>query len=60
MAVETNIESALTERRLFQPPVEFTKQAHVKTMGDYEKLYQESLESPETFWPRMAGELYVV
>ncbi len=55
--VEKNIESTLTERRLFPPPAEFAKHAHVKTMGEYEALYKESLASPETFWPRMAGEL---
>ncbi len=37
--------------------MEFAKHAHVKTMGEYEALYKESLESPETFWPKMAGEL---
>src|SRR3954471_1410583 len=55
---EKNIESVLNERRLFAPAPEFSRQAHVKTMGEYETLYKESLESPETFWPRMASELH--
>ncbi|HVS72211.1 MAG TPA: acetate--CoA ligase [Phycisphaerae bacterium] len=58
MATETNIESTLSERRLFAPPPEFTKHAAIKTMAEYETLYKESLESPDTFWPRMASELH--
>ncbi|HVT80080.1 MAG TPA: acetate--CoA ligase [Phycisphaerae bacterium] len=58
MATETNIESTLTERRLFAPPPEFTRHAAVKTMAEYETLYKESLDSPDTFWPRMASELH--
>jgi acetyl-CoA synthetase len=58
MATETNIESTLTERRLFAPPPEFAAQAHIKTMAEYETLYKESLASPDTFWPRMANELH--
>ncbi len=58
MATETNIESTLTERRLFAPPAGFAAQAHIKTMAEYETLYQESIASPETFWPRMASELH--
>ena len=58
MATEKNIESALNERRLFAPPAEFAKHAHIKTMAEYEQLYRESLDSPNTFWPRMASELH--
>jgi acetyl-CoA synthetase len=58
MSAEKNIESVLTERRLFDPPAEFSKQAHLKSMAEYETLYRESLESPDTFWPRMASELH--
>ncbi|HVX85447.1 MAG TPA: acetate--CoA ligase [Phycisphaerae bacterium] len=58
MATETNIESTLSERRLFAPPPEFTRHAAIKTMAEYEALYKESLDSPDTFWPRMASELH--
>ena len=57
MSTEKNIESTLNERRLFPPPAEFAKQAHIKSMAEYENLYKESLDSPDTFWPRMASEL---
>ena len=52
-----NIQSVLNERRMFPPPEAFSKQAHIKTQEQYDKLYRESLDSPETFWPRMAEEL---
>jgi acetyl-CoA synthetase len=55
---EKNIESVLNERRMFAPPAEFSAKAHIKTMGEYEQLYKESIESPQTFWPRMADELH--
>ena len=58
MSIEKNITSVLTERRLFSPPAEFARQAHIKSMADYQTLYKESLESPDTFWPRMASELH--
>ena len=58
MALEKNIESTLNERRLFEPPPEFTKHAHIKTMAQYRAMYRESMESPETFWPKMAEELH--
>lgn len=54
----TNITSVLNERRSFDPPAEFARHAHIKTREEYEKLYRESLDSPETFWPRMAEELH--
>jgi len=34
MSAEKNIESVLTERRLFAPPAEFSKQAHLKTVAE--------------------------
>jgi acetyl-CoA synthetase len=55
---EQNIESVLTERRLFPPPAEFSKNAHIKTMDEYKKLYDESINSPDTFWPKVANELH--
>jgi len=53
-----NIESVLNERRLFPPPEAFSKQAAIGTQAEYDKLYRESIDSPETFWPRMANELH--
>ena len=41
------IESSLQEARLFPPPPEFARHAHIKSRDEYERLYRESLERPE-------------
>ncbi len=57
MSTEANITSVLSERRLFPPSADFSKKSHIQTLEQYHALYRESLDSPDTFWPRMAGEL---
>jgi len=54
---KTSIESVLTESRSFPPPEAFAKQAHVKSMADYEALYAKAAKDPEGFWAEVAGEL---
>ena len=49
-----NITSMLHEERVFKPSKEFSQKAHVKSMAEYKKLYNESIKSPEKFWGRMA------
>ena len=51
------IETFSDETRRFEPSAEFSRRAHIKTQDDYERLYRESLESPETFWTRETSEL---
>ncbi len=48
------ITSVSTENRVFKPAPEFSKQAHVKSLAEYRKLYNESIRSPETFWGKQA------
>src|SRR3954464_1324961 len=50
----TGITSVLQETRVFPPPKEFSRRAHIKSMAEYRKLYQESIRSPEKFWARQA------
>jgi acetyl-CoA synthetase len=58
MPVESNdIQSTLKEQRLFEPPSDFSSRAHVKSMADYERLYEEADRDPETFWANIAREL---
>src|SRR5690349_753680 len=54
----TNIDSILQEQRKFPPPAEFSQQAHVKSMDEYERLYKESVDDPDKFWSRVAAELH--
>ena len=55
--MSTNIESHLDEARVFNPPAEFSKKARIKSLEEYKKLYQESIDDPESFWAREAEEL---
>jgi acetyl-CoA synthetase len=55
---DTNIQSTLQEQRKFEPPEEFRKKAHIKSLEEYERLYKESVEQPEKFWGNAAKELH--
>jgi acetyl-CoA synthetase len=54
---EVNLDSSLRENRVFPPPAEFAAKAHVKSMEQYEAMYRHSVEQPEEFWGKAAGEL---
>jgi acetyl-CoA synthetase len=54
----SEIKSVLHEERIFPPPEDFARSAHIRSMEEYERLYAESLNSPETFWARMAEKLH--
>jgi acetyl-CoA synthetase len=49
-----NITSVLQENRVFPPPKAFSQKAHIKSMAQYRKLYNESIKQPEKFWARHA------
>jgi len=51
------IQSFSTETRRFDPPAEFSARARVGSREQYDALYRESLDSPETFWKRETSEL---
>ena len=48
------IDSLQHENRKFDPPQKFSQTAWIKSFEDYQKLYQESLKSPEIFWSKRA------
>ena len=54
---QVDIESVLKEDRVFEPPKDFSAKAHIKSLQDYETLYQQALDDPEGFWASMAKEL---
>jgi acetyl-CoA synthetase len=54
---QADIQSTLNEQRIFPPPAEFSAKARIKSMADYERLYEEADRDPEGFWGRIAGEL---
>jgi acetyl-CoA synthetase len=54
---EERIEHLTEEDRVFQPPEEGRKTAHVKSLDEYEALYKRSMDDPEGFWSERADEL---
>src|ERR1044072_8637903 len=48
------ITSVLHENRVFKPSKEFSARAHIKSLAQYRKLYNESIRSPEKFWAKQA------
>lgn len=51
-----NISSLLQETRVFKPSKEFSASAHIQSMAQYKKLWNESIKSPEKYWGRQAKE----
>src|SRR5947208_8434750 len=47
--------SVLKEKRKFPPSAEFAAQAHVKSMAEYERLWQRGKDDPEGFWAEQAA-----
>ena len=53
------IHSVLTEARVFPPPEEFSRRAHIRSMQDYQRLWDEAARDPEKYWgDRGREELY--
>ncbi|HTF90433.1 MAG TPA: acetate--CoA ligase [Planctomycetota bacterium] len=51
------IENVLHENRRFPPSEEFKAAARINIEAVYQRMLRESLDSPETFWTRVAREL---
>jgi acetyl-CoA synthetase len=45
------------EKRVFYPPAELSKKAYIKSLEEYKKIYQRSLDDPEGFWGEAAQQL---
>ena len=55
---QQDIQSVLREARKFDPPAEFSQQARVKSLAEYQKMYDDAAADPEKFWANVAGELH--
>ncbi|MGO9013712.1 MAG: acetate--CoA ligase [Dissulfurispiraceae bacterium] len=42
------------EKMTFPPSPEFSRNAYIRSMEEYEKIYKRSVEDPEGFWSEMA------
>lgn len=43
-----------SENRIYQPPTEFSANAHIKSLAEYQALYDQSIKDPESFWADQA------
>ncbi|MEG4444444.1 acetate--CoA ligase [Microcoleus sp. AT9_B5] len=53
---QDTIESILHEKRLFQPPAEFSQKAHIKSLEEYQALYEKAKADPQAFWAELAAQ----
>ncbi len=54
---ENTIESLQDEKRIFNPPPEFSKKAHIKSFDEYKEIYKQSISDPASFWAEKAQQL---
>ncbi|NEP09392.1 MAG: acetate--CoA ligase [Symploca sp. SIO2C1] len=52
---QPTIESILQEKRLFPPSSEFSQAAHVKSLQEYQQIYDRAKADPEKFWEDLAA-----
>jgi len=55
---QQDIDSVLKEGRKFPCPAEFSRGSHVKSLAEYEKIYDQAAADPEKFWAGIARELH--
>ena len=56
MSSTGNFVSLQKAGRRFNPPAAFQRQANLAQPGEYDRLYQESINAPDKFWGRQAKE----
>jgi acetyl-CoA synthetase len=54
---KSTITSMSVENRKFPPSKEFVKNAHIKSMAEYKKIYKRSIDDMEGFWAEQAAQL---
>jgi acetyl-CoA synthetase len=48
------IDTVMQEKRLFPPPKEFAARSHIKSLDDYQSLWDEAATDPPKFWADLA------
>jgi len=56
MTDQKSIQSMMAENRKFEPPKEIKDNAWIKNFSDYKKMWDESINDPETFWSKIAND----
>ena len=54
----THIDSVLQEDRKFPSPEDFSRNAHIKSLAEYERIYRESIEILKSSGAHAANELH--
>ncbi len=54
---QKTLSSMMHEKRVFYPPKELSEKAYIKSLDEYKKIYQRSLDDPEAFWGEAAQQL---
>lgn len=49
-----SIDSVLVENRVFPPPPDFARQAHISSLEQYQALWNRAKDDPEGFWGELA------
>ncbi len=55
---QPDINSLLKEKRVFNPPSEFSAHAHIGSREDYDRIYRRSIDDPDGFWAEIASDLH--
>src|SRR3954453_11661562 len=55
-ATSTQIDTVMQEKRLFPPPKEFAAKARIKSLDDYQALWDQAATNPPEFWAELARE----
>jgi acetyl-CoA synthetase len=58
MPASGQLDTVLQETRKFAPPAEFSARARVRSLAEYERLWEEAAADVEAFWGRLAEELH--
>ncbi|MCB9643716.1 MAG: acetate--CoA ligase [Myxococcales bacterium] len=48
----------MIEEKVYPPPAEFSKHAHVSSLEAYQQMYDRSIQDPEGFWAEVAQDFY--
>jgi acetyl-CoA synthetase len=57
MEQSKTITSMMEEKRVFRPSKEVRKNAYIKSLAEYRRIYQKSIKDPEGFWGELAEQL---
>lgn len=56
-AKAVSMQSLMVEKRKFPPPANIQSKAHIKSMDEYQKMWEKSINEPDAFWLEQAKSL---